>query len=958
VETHRAKLTWVLVSAAFFCAAAGRAHAFQDNDLGRFLGKRVVRVEVVIEGARSGETSEIRDVITLKDGQPFSSVAVHDSLYRLFRAGLVSGARVEGEAAGADGVTIRFIIRPQAHVDSVLFEGNAVFTPDELRAHLNGLDSGEKLLPGSVVRGVTELQGFYATRGYYQTVINHDVRLDTSATHATVVYTINAGEPARVAGVKTIDGKGRAIDLPAVRHSLVQGKPFSEQNLQQEMDDIKQAYLQRNYLAVHVSNQIAPNTANNSVAVTIVVDTGPVVTVGVKGLDLNDKQKRTVLPFYTQGGIDEFSIEEGARRLLDYAQKQGYFFAQITKPDLPPLDAPAIKLDYVVAAGQRYALTKLEIRGETAIPKQDLIARLRSKTSSLVSFGTPRRGLTSNDLLRQDSNMIQKQLREQGYRRAHVEVLRGVSMTGHDLIITFNVQQGPRTYVSEIGLRGNQVLTDDELRAKLKVKSGDPLLTASVNRSADQLVSAYNSLGYANATASPELAELGNADGQDRVRLIYDVTEGPRVRILHVLINPTPHTDHGRLRRDFFLFQPLEYLNNNKILKTETALYETSAFTSVSIHSELVGRAPDGVQQRDVIVDLAEAKRYLLTYSFGFQERSGNPTLPPVSFLNGAQGLVQLTNTNMFGKLYSGSVLVKVAQDQLLGQISFTNPRPFGVNYPTSITLFAQELADVSFSSDRYTAVIQVAKKLSDHTNVYLAYNYELVRVFNLKLSSIADIQRNEQPVRLGLIGPGFLRDTRDNVFDATKGTLTTGNLQLASVAPEGNSPFQRMQSGEYIEMLAQHSRYYHVPKFPGIIYSVSGKLGLAAPFAGLPTLPISQRFFAGGATDLRGFGFEQAGPLDPATGNPTGGNALIVINNELRFPIWKLLGGAVFSDTGNVFPTVGDINFGKMSETLGFGLRIKTPAGPLRFDIGFLVAGSPPNYRLYHTHFSFGQTF
>jgi outer membrane protein insertion porin family len=951
---------WLIVAAAL-SAAARPVYGLQDNGLARYIGKRVVRVDMQIEGAESGETGEMRDVITVREGQPFSSIAVHDSLYRLYRAGLISGARVEGEAAGADGVTIRFIVRPQAHLDSVLFEGSPVFSPDELRAHLNSLDPGTKLLPGAVARGTTDLQSFYASRGYYQGQVTSSVRLDTSATHATVVYAINAGEPARVSIFKLVDAQGREIDLPAIKHSLVQGKAFSDQNLQQEIDSVKQSFLQKSYLAARISNQVTPNTANNTVEVTITVDQGPIVNVEVQGLELADKQKRLILPFYTQGGIDDFSIDEGARRLLDYAQKQGYFFAEITRPQVPRLDQSTVKLDYIVSAGSRYTLTRIYIHGETAVPKPDLLARLKSKTSGVISIGTPRRGITSNDLLRQDSNTIQKQLRDQGYRNAHVSALRGVSTTGHELIITFNVQQGPRTYVDEIGLRGNQVLTDAELRLKLKIKPGDPLLTDAVNRSGDQLASAYNTLGYANAAVSRELADLGSADDQDRVRLIYDITEGPRLRILHVVTHGNVHTDVGRLRRDFFLFQPGEWLNNDKILQTERVLYETSAFSSVDVHSEPVGRAPDGVLQRDLIVDLVEAKRYLLTYSLGFQQRGGNPKLPGLSVMHGVEGLVQLTNTNLFGKLDAGSILLKVAQDQLLGQISFTNPRPFGINYPASLTLFAQELADVSFSSDRYTAVLQVAKKLSDNTNVYLAYNYELVRVFNLKLSSIAEIQRNEQPVRLGLIGPGFLRDTRDNVFDATKGTLTSGNLQIASTALGGNN--------QYVQMLVQHSRYYRLPKFPKIVYSVSGKLGLAAPFGGQniflvngqKLLPISQRFFAGGATDLRGFGFEQAGPRDQGTGNPTGGNALIVINNELRFPIWSLLSGAVFSDTGNVYPIVSDISIHRTSETLGFGLRAKTPVGPLRFDVGFLVVNpppTPPNYRFYHFQFSFGQTF
>src|SRR6202040_3638739 len=103
-------------------------------------------------------------------------------------------------------------------------------------------------------------------------------------------------------------------------------------------------------------------------------------------------------------------------------------------------------------------------------------------------------------------------------------------------------------------------------------------------------------------------------------------------------------------------------------------------------------------------------------------------------------------------------------------------------------------------------------------------------------------------------------------------------------------------------------------PKFRDTVVSFSAKLGLAAPFGGKNSLPISERFFAGGARDLRGFDFEEAGPqiLVPhrdSNGNivkhsdgtpvllnsPLGGNAVLIINNELRFPLWGPVGGAVF---------------------------------------------------------------
>jgi outer membrane protein assembly factor BamA len=82
----------------------------------------------VIEGAPESNTSEMRSIIEVAAGQDYSPVRIHDSLLRLYRSGLISGARVEAEAAGADGVVLRFVLRPQARVDNVVFEGETVYS--------------------------------------------------------------------------------------------------------------------------------------------------------------------------------------------------------------------------------------------------------------------------------------------------------------------------------------------------------------------------------------------------------------------------------------------------------------------------------------------------------------------------------------------------------------------------------------------------------------------------------------------------------------------------------------------------------------------------------------------------------------------------------------------------------------------------------------------------------------
>ena len=939
------------------------------SDVGDFLGRRVTRVDVVIEGASNSNVSEMRLLIDVAPGQDYSPVRIHDSLLRLYRSGLISGARVEAANDGATGVAVRFIVKPQARIESVVFEGTPIFPPAELRARLNQLDPGERLSVGAVTRGLGDLTAYYSARGYYQSKIVYDVRLDPTSTRASVVYNITPGEQARVSTYK-LTVKGAEIDLSKVQPKITEGQPFNQALVQDAMDHIKQAYLDQDYLAVRVAVNTSPDAITNSVAVAINVESGPRVEIEVAGLAIDAKERNKVLPFYTQGGIDDFSLEEGRRSLLDYAQRKGYFFAEVTRPDTPDLSTPSLKLTYTIDPGGRYKLGDIDIQGMDAIPSQTLQEQMKSKEASPIPFFGGR-GVTSDDMLRQDANLISKRLRSLGYRKARVDVRRGVSLKGDRLIITFDVDQGPRTYVEDIAMRGNELMTTTELSERLSIKPGDPLVESVVTNDVDQLLSAYTTPGFAAAEVVYDAVDLGRIDGQDRVRLIFNVTEGNRIRIRGIATRGTAVTSTGRLSRDFYLFKTGDWLRAELLQETEREMYETNAFNSVTISSDTVGQTVNGIEDRDVTVNVLEAKRRDVIYGLGYQTNtSGTKTVPGLGFLGGVRGLTQLTYSNLFGRLYTGSTQIRASQNELFGQLSFQNPRPFGTKFPALISFFARRLGEKDFRTDRYTANFQIEKRFSLDFIAYFSYYFERISIFDLPPDfSVEEIQRNAQPIRLSRIGPSFIHDKRDNKFDPTAGTQTLGSFFIAASALGGNEQFVKL----YIE----HSRFYSIRRFRDTVFSVSGRLGLASPFGGRDSLPISERFFGGGARDLRGFGFEEAGPqitvrkrdidgnvVNDANGNPIlvlsplGGNGLLVINNELRFPLWGPIGGSVFSDTGNVFARVRDMKFSNITETVGFGLRLKTPIGPVRFDIGFLVLNKPEGVSRSHKHFTIGQTF
>jgi outer membrane protein assembly factor BamA len=119
--------------------------------------------------------------------------------------------------------------------------------------------------------------------------------------------------------------------------------------------------------------------------------------------------------------------------------------------------------------------------------------------------------------------------------------------------------------------------------------------------------------------------------------------------------------------------------------------------------------------------------------------------------------------------------------------------------------------------------------------------------------------------------------------------------------------------------------------------------------------VPTSERFFSGGSNSLRGFAQNSVGPIG-ADLVPTGGNAMIVINNELRVPLFSVIDGVAFTDIGNVFARISDISF-DLRQSAGVGLRVRTRWFLLRGDYG-IVLDPRPGERRSRFYFSIGQAF
>ena len=474
----------------------------------------------------------------------------------------------------------------------------------------------------------------------------------------------------------------------------------------------------------------------------------------------------------------------------------------------------------------------------------------------------------------------------------------------------------------------------------------------------NQIIARYLTLGYLNpgfqSTATPLKSD------PHRLSVVYQITEGPQVKVAEVVTVGKQHT-RPELIDGQIPFRNGDPLSQNEMMRSETELYNLGIFD----WAEVDPKTPitDSTRNNDVVVKVHESKRNSIVYGFGFEviNRGGSvpsgtvlvPGIPPFGLPNtfktsqqtfwGPRGTFEYTRRNVRGRAESYTVSAFAARlDQRAG-FAYTQPYFRGTKWKGSaITSFEHNAENPVFTARLGNIGYQLERALNAKktSNLFLRYNFQVTRISNLLIPDL--VPPNQLNVHLSTLSVSYIHDTRDNVLDAHRGWYESVEL--------GVNPKWLGSNFSFALFLGQVAHYKNIGK--GIIWANSLRLGLEQATGG-SEVPLSQKFFTGGGSTLRGFPLNGAGPQRtiPACGNPNdpstcvkitvpqGGNELLILNSELRFPLNQIkqgLGVVAFYDGGNVFPTVGFHNFASLyTNSVGFGLRYATPIGPVRVDVG-----------------------
>jgi outer membrane protein insertion porin family len=986
------------VLVALFCGGAPASLCGQESAADE--AQLVTGVRVV--GGDGQELDTGSSAVAIETGKPLDREKVAASLKALYRTGKYSDIRAVSERVEG-GIRVDFVVQENLFFNRVIVVALKAPPSEASAAAAMQITLGEVYRKETLDEAVERLKTRLKEEGLYTAKVSTELQAHPAEHQMDVVVTIEPGPRVRVGTIHLTNNTEYPDAEIGSRFKMKAGTEVTSAKIQNGTNRIRKFLIKKGHLSGRAAvRRSTYDSAKNAVDLTLDVSEGARVRVEVNGAKFSRGDLKKLIPIYQEGAVDSDLLEEGKRNIRERLEREGYFDASVeyssaTQEVLSKnWHGQEQVITYTVERGDRHKLIAIEIAGNRYFDNELLSSRLQMYKAA---FGS--RGKFSRRILESDRQSMENLYRSNGFAAATVvaRVEDNYGKKEGDLFIRFVVTEGVQTRVADLKIEGNATFSEEELLGRIASSPGQLFSNENVRIDRANILALYFNEGFPEATFESTVEPLeerpssneGSAGAnllqqkssetradkkvepppQETVRLTYRIHEGPRTHVRRVLLTGYNHTRPGVIRREVQV-KPSEPLREGEVVDSQRRLYNLGIFNRVTIAPQ----NPAGTDtNKDMVVLVEEAKRYTMAYGGGFEvQRLASTTDPTGGEIQAApRGIFEITKLNLTGRADSLSLKLRGSTLQGRALLGYSSPSTFGNSHLSfQATAFVEKTQDINtFKETRYEGSLQLTDQVSRTTTLLGRYSFRKVLVSNLNIPP-EEIPLFQQPTLISQFGASWVRDTRDNPADASKGWLNSADFGIADTYIGSSASFLRF--------LYQNSSYHPIKR--RFSFARSLRVGVLAPYRDTVSLtfpapteeplpeviPLPERLFAGGGPSLRGFALNQAGPRDSVTGFPVGGQALLVLNQEFRFPmrlplVGTRLGGTLFYDGGNIFSKVNRITLrwsppkpvfdpanptqclfnctnelNYFSHTLGVGVRYATPVGPVRVDLGYLI--------------------
>lgn len=625
-------------------------------------------------------------------------------------------------------------------------------------------------------------------------------------------------------------------------------------------------------------------------------------------------------------------IEEIRRRYLE----KGYAQVNVDyKLDIDETTNRA-KVRIIINEGGRIKISKIEVEGVKSFKKKQILKLMKTKARNWVFW----MGVYKEEVFKEDIDKIKDFYKRNGYLDVKVEYDKRYDQKGN-LVLVIKVEEGKQYRVGDVTIENNKAFPTEELVKVLKLKKNDVFSYNGLNEDVNSLRRFYADRGYikAHIEAVPSInAQTGLVD------IKYKLDEDDIHYVNKIEIKGNVKTKDVVIRRELKI-HPGDKFEWKKVERSRQRLDNLGYFEEIDFDVQ----PTEEKDKEDLVVRVKEAKTGEFSFGAGYSSVDEF-----IGFVELSQRNFDLTNFPTFtGGGQRISLRAEMGTTRNDYELSFTEPWLFGYPYLFGLDLYQhtrERERDIGYAWDeeRRGFALRFGKEISEYNRIYLRTRFDKVEISDVADDVSAELKAEEGEKNLHGIRLNFVRDTRDSVFNPTRGYYLNMGIENLGGFMGGDV--------DLIRHTDNFSFYY--PVWENWVLNLRLQSGIIDTYDDTNRVPVYERFFAGGAYTIRGYDERSVGPKDPTSKDPVGGEAMLVGNVELTFPVYENIRGALFYDVGNVWAEKSDFGSGGFKSSIGLGVRIKTPFGPVKLDYGYPLnkgEGVPSSGKI---HFSMGHRF
>lgn len=833
-----------------------------------------------------------RALISMRNGDSYKYRNVRKSIENLSKTGVFSGIEVKVKMRTDDLLDIYFILQNKPVIRALRFSETDFISKRELRAAIYSLRTKDLFEESKLAKAVQELQSLLKAKGYFNARISPRVDLDKNRSGCTIFFVIAYGKIARIRQLLVhVNDDELARKIPGY---FANSGFYIQSEFTKKIEKARKLLKKNLYYFPDIKVQedfLDPE--RSAMNITIDIDCGYKYNFVFQGMAA---RMSLIADVWERQVFEKWAEEESLARLLNYLKNEGHLDARVTSAI--STDGVNKTIVFTVQKNRRYRLGTISMRGNQSVSDEKIRAII--KTDDLIFHKLF--WLRRNSLIA-DMEVLKLFYYYQGI--SPIDIQLEPSFRGKYADIDFVIKEGRKFLVDNVEFSGNRTFPSQELYRLMLSKSGTPYVPRQFSEDIDRLRNFYWDRGYDEATIGYELSP-----GQQKSILIkIDEKQLKKMGELIIIGASAPQKNLIKKRFPLRKGQPF---SRNQIDAFRSEIENSAIFSEFRLD-----KVENDQGTIDMLVKVTPDRSRFYGFGFGWEERRG------------PRGTLEYQEKNLFNSISSVAATLQLGLNERRGILSLDTPYFFKNLITTSFKIWEEDETYPSYRFNRWGLGATLVKKFSDKLYFLGSAKWYRTTLTELAIPVVFNVDQLNKPFDTTALSLSFVNENRDNPFNPRNGHFLNAEMKLGLPVFEKDYTF--------IKLFWNYQKHYPILREGTFSFSVKNGFGFG-------DMSISERFFAGGSHSFRGTRNDRLGPINLDTvepeGRPEGGNILLLFNLEVTVPSLLIpmdnLYYTFFADVGNVFSKSSDFNLNKMERALGFGLKYRTPLGPIRLDFAF----------------------